>query len=104
MQPGMLVSSGMGIGMGGVGGMPAMMQGAMQGMGQPGEVISSWASLRLQLSGVSKQHADRNSCKGTRVPMATPAQTCLQMAYRCSPLRHSTHNRTDAWPAAQPIG
>ena len=32
MQPGMLVSSGMDYG---------MMQGAMQGMGQPGEVVSS---------------------------------------------------------------
>lgn len=42
MQPGVLVSGGMGIGMGGVGGMPAMMQGAMQGMGQPGEVVSLW--------------------------------------------------------------
>ena len=58
MQPGVLVSSGMGIGMGGVGGLPAMMQGAMQGMGPPGEVISSCTRPWLQLTGVSKQHAD----------------------------------------------
>ena len=72
MQPGMLGSSGMAIGMGGVGGMPAHMQGAMQGMGQPGEVSTSWSALQLQLCGVSQRHADQNGCKRMHFLMARP--------------------------------
>ena len=64
MQPGVLVSSAMGMGMGSGGGMPSMMQGAMQGMGQPGEVIRSRLTLRLQLSGVSKHLPCGSGCKG----------------------------------------